>query len=121
MEHPEGKRIKVALIDSGVIIVGGGQSEDPNDDIYCTLQRRIIEGISLVNRDEEEQNWWHATEPHGTQMAALICTLNPFVDLYVVKVAESNGSGITGHNVAKVRTALYFLLFDQRMMRLIMK
>ncbi|KAL6836668.1 hypothetical protein J3E69DRAFT_361932 [Trichoderma sp. SZMC 28015] len=101
MEHPEGKRIKVALIDSGVIIVGGGQSEDPQDDIYCTLQRRIIEGISLVNRDEEEQNWWHATEPHGTQMAALICTLNPFVDLYVVKVAESNSSGITGHNVAK--------------------
>ncbi|KAL5085258.1 hypothetical protein Trisim1_010700 [Trichoderma cf. simile WF8] len=101
MEHSEENRIKVALIDSGVIIVGGGQSEDLNDDIYCTLQRRIIEGISLVSRDEEEQNWWHATEPHGTQMAALICTLNPFVDLYVVKVAESNGSGITGHNVAK--------------------
>ncbi|KAL6698003.1 hypothetical protein J3F84DRAFT_406347 [Trichoderma pleuroticola] len=101
MEHPGIKRIKVALIDSGVLIVGGGQREDLNDDIYCTLKHRIVEGISLVSRDEEEQNWWHATEPHGTQMAALICTLNPFVDLYVVKVAESNGSGITGHNVAK--------------------
>ncbi|KAL7963032.1 peptidase S8/S53 domain-containing protein [Trichoderma compactum] len=101
MEHPGGKRVKVVLIDSGVIIVGGGQSEDPNDDIYCTLQHRIIEGISLVSRDEEEQNWWHATAPHGTQMAAIICSLNPFVDLYVVKVAESDGSGITGHNVAK--------------------
>ncbi|PKK51111.1 hypothetical protein CI102_5913, partial [Trichoderma harzianum] len=35
------------------------------------------------------------------QMATLICSINPFCELYVVKVAESNASGITGHNVAK--------------------
>ncbi|KAL7950024.1 hypothetical protein V8C42DRAFT_309254 [Trichoderma barbatum] len=100
-DHTETKKTKVALIDSGVVVVGGRRGENANDDIFSTLAHRIVEGISLVSRDDEEHTWWHATEPHGTQMAALICTLNPFCDLFVVKVAESNASGITGHNVAR--------------------
>ncbi|QYS93801.1 Peptidase_S8 domain-containing protein [Trichoderma simmonsii] len=100
-EHSKAKRTKVALIDSGVVVVRGRHGENLNDDVYSTLEHRIKGGISLVSKDDEEYTWWNATEPHGTQMAALICTLNPFCDLYVVKVAESNGSGITGYNVAK--------------------
>ncbi|KAL6795510.1 hypothetical protein J3E68DRAFT_404485 [Trichoderma sp. SZMC 28012] len=95
-------RTKVALIDSGVVVVGGGRSESINgNSLESDLAHRIVDGISLVSRDNEEHTWWHATEPHGTQMATLICSINPFCDLYVVKVAESNASGITGQNVAK--------------------
>ncbi|OPB38162.1 hypothetical protein A0O28_0012660 [Trichoderma guizhouense] len=130
MENKETKKTKVALIDSGVVVVGGarddhhhegkeekedkeGQEENEKKEekikkerrkgkpAGSVLAQRIVEGISLVSRDNEEQPWWHATEPHGTQMATLICSINPFCDLYVVKVAESNASGITGHNVAK--------------------
>ncbi|KAL7915820.1 hypothetical protein GGI35DRAFT_7426 [Trichoderma velutinum] len=104
-EHTELKKTKVALIDSGVVAVGR-HGEDINDDIFSTIRRQIVEGTSLVSRDGEESTWWHATDPHGTQMAALICTLNPLCDLYVVMVAESNASGITGNNVAKVRAFL---------------
>lgn len=120
MENRETKRTKVALIDSGVVVVGGPRDDNHHEGKRekegkgrekvkarnasgSVLAQRIVEGISLVSRDNEEQPWWHATEPHGTQMATLICSINPFCDLYVVKVAESNASGITGPNVAKVR------------------
>lgn len=94
------RKSKVALIDSGVVVVGGQNAT--SGEFGSSLAKRIVEGISLVSRDNEEQAWWHATDPHGTQMATIICSINPCCDLYVVKVAESNASGITGHNVAKV-------------------
>ncbi|KKO96663.1 hypothetical protein THAR02_11234 [Trichoderma harzianum] len=101
-DKTETRKTKVALIDSGVVVVGGARGEHLEGNVASSdLAQRIVEGISLVSRDNEEQPWWHATEPHGTQMATLICSINPFCDLYVVKVAESNASGITGHNVAK--------------------
>ncbi|UKZ73679.1 hypothetical protein TrVFT333_001329 [Trichoderma virens FT-333] len=99
-EHSKIRKTKVALIDSGVVAVGR-YGENLSDDIYSTVARQIVGGTSLVSRDGEETNWYHATEPHGTQMAALICTLNPLCNIYVIKVAESNASGITGNNVAK--------------------
>ncbi|KAK4081591.1 uncharacterized protein Triagg1_2332 [Trichoderma aggressivum f. europaeum] len=118
MENQETKKTKVALIDSGVVVVGGVRDDHHHEgkeeaegkgekerkkgkSSGSVLAQRIVEGISLVGRDNEEQPWWHATEPHGTQMATLICSINPFCDLYVVKVAESNASGVTGPNVAK--------------------
>ncbi|KAL7933623.1 hypothetical protein V8C35DRAFT_322252 [Trichoderma chlorosporum] len=100
LEHVGIKKTKVALIDSGVVLVGP-RDDNPYNDIFSTITQRIVKGISLVSRDGEEHSWWHATEPHGTQMAALICTLNPLCDLYVVKVAESDDFGVTGYNVAK--------------------
>lgn len=136
------KKTKIALIDSGVVVVGGShgenyerkegkrekkvkeekegreekkvveeREENEGSASGSVLAQRIVEGISLVSRDNEEQPWWHATEPHGTQMATLICSINPFCELYVVKVAESNASGITGHNVAKVRATSFHIIY----------
>lgn len=68
------------------------------------LARRVVDGKSFVNTgDEEEQLWWHASEPHGTQMARLICSMDPCCELYVVKVAETRSSGISANVVAEVR------------------
>ncbi|KAL6867029.1 hypothetical protein J3F83DRAFT_761514 [Trichoderma novae-zelandiae] len=92
-------KTKVALVDSGVVVVNGVNTNDSK--FGSSLAKRIVEGISLVSVDNVEHPWWHATEPHGTQMATIICSINPCCELYVVKVAESNASGITGHNVAK--------------------
>lgn len=69
------------------------------------LAHRVVDGKSFVNTgDDEEQVWWHASEPHGTQMARLICSIDPYCDLYVVKVAETRRSGISANVVAEVRT-----------------
>ncbi|KAL7927983.1 WD40-repeat-containing domain protein [Trichoderma austrokoningii] len=103
-ENPATKKIKVALIDSGVVVVHDKKFDDDRkseNEFGSTLANRIVGGTSLVSRDDGEQTWWHATQPHGTQMATIICSINPCCDLYVVKVAESNSYGITGYNVAK--------------------
>ncbi|KAI1102144.1 hypothetical protein F4804DRAFT_313992 [Jackrogersella minutella] len=129
------KRTKVAVIDSGVIIVGGKSKHEVLEDVInsqninasndgqgptmrnvqraaahkgeeCTsrndLVERVADGKSYVNTgDDEEQVWWHASEPHGTQMARLICSIDPCCKLYVVKVAETRNSGIAANVVAQ--------------------
>ncbi|KAF4545351.1 uncharacterized protein LTHEOB_5184 [Lasiodiplodia theobromae] len=127
-------RTKVALIDSGVVLVsgkaktkiqaqtaerkrettqgkesmieevGGDETEaiikshsSAND-----LASRVVDGKSFVNTgDDEEQVWWHASEPHGTQMARLICSIDPCCKLHVVKVTETRNSGISANTVAE--------------------
>ncbi|KAI0520750.1 hypothetical protein F5B22DRAFT_598226 [Xylaria bambusicola] len=131
---PDDKRTKVAVIDSGVVSVGGkaksrdskseredgaingqtnGRKEgsdnistrDPTDATQPSttdLAELIEDGKSYVNTgDDEEQMWWHASEPHGTQMARLICSIDPRCKLYVVKVAETRSSGIAANVVAQ--------------------
>lgn len=67
------------------------------------LAHRVKGGKSFVNTgDDEEQVWWHASEPHGTQMARLICSIDPCCELYVIKVAETRSSGISANVVAEV-------------------
>jgi hypothetical protein len=107
------RKTRVALIDSGVVIVGGkgtilaeekareaqnkGQSskdgqraEQPLDDKKQWRTNdlaRHVDGKSFVSTgDDEEQVWWHASEAHGTQMARLICSIDPCCELYVVKL-----------------------------------
>lgn len=98
------KRAKVAVIDSGVVVVDGGErSESPNTPIFSRNPcDHIMDGTSLVARENDEQAWWHATDPHGTQMANLICSINPCCELFVVKIAESSQSGVTSAKVAEV-------------------
>ncbi|KAL6696676.1 hypothetical protein J3F84DRAFT_407452 [Trichoderma pleuroticola] len=135
-------RTKVALIDSGIVVVGGkramrfgaydmenelklgenierpGQELIPNGDNNSQpidsqseetekwwnqdLSRQVVEGESFVNTgDDEEQVWWHASEPHGTQMARLICSVDPCCELYVAKVAETRSSGVPADVLAE--------------------
>jgi hypothetical protein len=68
------------------------------------LARHVVDGTSLVDTgDDEEQVWWHASEPHGTQMARLICSMDSRCELYAIKVAETRSSGISANVVAEVR------------------
>ncbi|KAK1252950.1 hypothetical protein MKX08_004137 [Trichoderma sp. CBMAI-0020] len=58
-----------------------------------TLWSRIKKGQSFVDDDARISSWLFASDPHGTQMANLICAIDPCCDLYVARVAEGR-SGI---------------------------
>ncbi|KAM0518153.1 hypothetical protein ACHAPE_004560 [Trichoderma viride] len=53
-----------------------------------TLWSRIKDGCSFVDDDSRLSSWLFASNPHGTQMANLICAIDPCCDLYVAKVTE---------------------------------
>lgn len=70
--------------------------------IGTDLANRVVEGISLTAKGNEDDVCWHPNEPHGTQMAQLICSINPCCELYVAKVTESRDAGVSANNVADV-------------------
>ncbi|KAJ6439302.1 amino acid transporter (predicted) [Purpureocillium lavendulum] len=73
-------------------------------DLWWTndLAHRVVDGKSFVNTGgDEEQVWWHASEPHGTQMARLICSIDPCCERIVIKVAETRSAGISANVVAE--------------------
>jgi hypothetical protein len=114
-------RTKVALIDSGIVLVGAKEEEQARAQNISQpqphkaqddLSERVVDGTAFVNtRENEEPMWWHASEPHGTQMARLICSIDPCCELFVVKVAETRGKGIPANNVADVRSLHYSFKF----------
>lgn len=79
--------------------VSGPQSDKSRG--YRTLWSRIKEGCSFVDDDYQLSPWLFASHPHGTQMANLICALDPACQLYVAKVTDGT-YGITPYRVAKV-------------------
>ncbi|KAF1961328.1 hypothetical protein CC80DRAFT_589716 [Byssothecium circinans] len=96
------ERTKVALIDSGVVVYGGlDQINSSKNTVFSNdLAHRVVDGVSLVSTDDAEQLYWHASEPHGTQMAKLISSINPCCRLYVIKVTETRKAGVPASNVA---------------------
>jgi hypothetical protein len=104
MQNPEIPKIKVALIDSGVVLFGSGNQITKGDSSILSkrLDHRIVDGISLVSKENKNRPYWHASEPHGTQMARLICAINPCCELLVIKVAENRRDGVSANNVADV-------------------
>jgi len=75
---------------------------------HGTLWSRIKEGKSFVDDDYRVSPWLFASDPHGTQMANLICSLDPACELYVAKVTDGNNFGISPERVISV--CLCFLL-----------
>lgn len=65
------------------------------------LLQCIKEGRSFVDGNSRLSPWLFASNPHGTQMANLLCAIDPFCELYVGRVAEE-GTGITSKRVAQV-------------------
>ncbi|KAK0654007.1 peptidase S8/S53, subtilisin/kexin/sedolisin [Cercophora samala] len=65
-----------------------------------TLWSRIKLGRSFVDDDHQLSPWLFASDPHGTQMANLICAIDPACELYVAKVTDGR-DGITPHRVAR--------------------
>ena len=87
---------------------------------YRTLWSRIEDGRSFVDDDFRVSPWLFASDPHGTQMANLICAIDPLCQLYVAKVTDGR-YGITPQRVARVSDSLalgtrifYFILMKAR-------
>ncbi|CAH0024479.1 unnamed protein product, partial [Clonostachys rhizophaga] len=64
------------------------------------LWYRIRGGKSFVESSSRFNPWQFPSDAHGTQMANLICALDPYCDLYVARVAETT-VGINAASVAK--------------------
>lgn len=67
-----------------------------------TLWSQIKEGRSFVDDAFQVSPWLFASDPHGTQLANLICAIDPLCELYVAKVADGK-YGITPQRVSRVR------------------
>lgn len=67
-----------------------------------TLGSRIKEGKSFVDDDHHVSPWIFASDPHGTQMANLICAIDPACELYVAKVTDGDNFGISPERVIRV-------------------
>ncbi|KAI1454169.1 peptidase S8/S53 domain-containing protein [Annulohypoxylon moriforme] len=61
---------------------------------------RIKEGRSFVDENFKLSPWLFASNPHGTQMANLICAIDPLCELYVAKVSDGR-YGMTPGRVAR--------------------
>ena len=68
--------VKVAILDNGA------------DKVRLTFSDNIREGISFVTIGDGkyELPYWHCTDPHGAQMASIICGINPDCHLYIARV-----------------------------------
>jgi len=54
------------------------------------LWARIQDGRSFSDDESRLSPWLFASDPHGTQMANLICAIDPFCVIYVARVAEDS-------------------------------
>lgn len=75
--------------------------EDENPRRDRSLRSRIKGGQSFMYDGSKAYPWLFASDSHGTQMANLICAMDPFCDLYVARVAEGK-YGITPDRAAEV-------------------
>jgi len=82
-------RIRVAVIDTGV-------DETLLDDTF-----RGISGQSFVVEEGKESMWWIAKELHGTRMAHIIHSLDPFCKLKIYKCGDAR-TDITKERVTRV-------------------
>jgi hypothetical protein len=74
-----------------------------------TLWSWIKGGKSFVDDDSQGSSWLFASDPHGTQMANLICALDPGCELYIAKVADDR-FGITPERVSKVSSEIRYYI-----------
>ena len=54
------------------------------------LWARICDGKSFVYERDRHSPWYLASNPHGTQMANLLCAIDPLCQLFVAKIADSH-------------------------------
>lgn len=81
---------------------------------YKTLWSRIKAGRSFVDDGLRFSPWLLASEPHGTQMANIICAIDPWCELYVAQVTDGR-SGITPSRVARVCAKYSLFCFHCRL------
>ncbi|KAI0423857.1 hypothetical protein F5Y09DRAFT_326191 [Xylaria sp. FL1042] len=105
------KPTKVAILDNGILSIppvssdsakhgAAGEDKKDNKEDRRSLWPRIREGRSFVDENSRLSPWLFASDPHGTQMANLICAIDPCCEIYVARVGEDL-FGITPARVAK--------------------
>lgn len=93
----------MAIIDTGV----------DESDFNTNIHKDGFEGESFVEREGMESHWWLSSDVHGTQMAKIISSIDPFCKLYIAKVGDHK-EDITVERVAKVYPLLpYHLVAEQ--------
>jgi hypothetical protein len=73
------QRVKIAIIDNGA------------DQMRSTISANIVRGMSFVRSSLEAKSvlpWYTPAHPHGTQMADLIRNVNPWCELFPLRVAS---------------------------------
>ncbi|KAJ8133071.1 hypothetical protein O1611_g552 [Lasiodiplodia mahajangana] len=65
-----------------------------------SVASRIKGGRTFVDESYKLSPWFFASNPHGTQMANLICAIDPLCELYVAKVHDGQ-YGMTAGRVAR--------------------
>lgn len=108
----KGGRPSTAVSNTGPASVDGKDEEylrPTSSHEYRTLWSRIKDGSSFVTYDDRVSPWMFASDPHGTQMANLICAIDPGCEIYVAKVTERR-HGILPRRVADVSCISYLYL-----------
>lgn len=84
----------MAILDTGV------------DISQSLLRARIQNGVSFVEYANVESPWWLASDPHGTQMASLIQSIDPKSKLFIAKVGIDRKHRIDPEKIFEVRPRL---------------
>ncbi|KAG8156362.1 hypothetical protein KVR01_013814 [Diaporthe batatas] len=66
------------------------------------LWARICDGKSFVHEWDRVSPWYLASNPHGTQMANLLCAIDPLCQLFIAKIADSH----YGYSTARAAEAV---------------
>ncbi|KAM3474432.1 hypothetical protein MY8738_007881 [Beauveria namnaoensis] len=66
------------------------------------LWARICDGKSFVYERDSLSPWYLASNPHGTQMANLVCAIDPLCQLFIAKIADSH----YGYSAARAAEAV---------------
>ncbi|CAK7215119.1 hypothetical protein SCUCBS95973_002370 [Sporothrix curviconia] len=67
-----------------------------------SLWARVCDGKSFVYEQDRVSPWYLASNPHGTQMANLLCAIDPLCQLFVAKIADSR----YGYSAARAAEAV---------------
>lgn len=103
--------VKIAIIDTGVDVTG------INPTWNGLFQRCIAQGTSFVQFKDSiteiprESPWWISSEPHGTQMATIICKLDSQCKLFIAKVGTGRDD-ISISNLIQVGQLNLHSIFD---------
>lgn len=75
-----------------------------SDDFFNAegLLWRICDGTSFVRETDRLSPWYLASNPHGTQMANLLCAIDPLCQLFVAKIAD----GRYGYSASRAAEAV---------------
>ncbi len=89
---PEEKHIKVAIIDTGVSIA------------IDRIRGSIKAGASAVlSKNKEPLPWYTYKDPHGTNLAHIAYSVNPYCFFYIYRIKDGVGDAISPSAAEAVR------------------